>query len=75
LNDDRFRNYFGGAPQVNIKDRAYPVEILHLEEAACDVHWAVCITVCIIRKTEKKGDILVFMSGEQEIERVCAVLR
>ncbi|CCW69558.1 unnamed protein product [Phytomonas sp. Hart1] len=32
MDSDLFSQYFGGAPIISIKGRAYPVEVMHLEE-------------------------------------------
>lgn len=59
---------------VTIQGRAYPVEVAHTPVAPRDVE-AVCVqTVVTLHETAPPGDVLVFMSGQDKIERVVQAL-
>ena len=78
LDAEKFSMYFGGAPILRIPGRTFPVEIEYLEEPILDYMEAAIDTVHKIHsmKTspEDKGDILVFLTGQAEIEQAYAVI-
>ena len=65
----------GGAVStvVAIQGRAYPVEVAHTT-APHDVVAACVRTVVTLHETAPPGDVLVFMSGQDKIERVVQAL-
>ncbi|XP_010260281.1 PREDICTED: pre-mRNA-splicing factor ATP-dependent RNA helicase DEAH10 [Nelumbo nucifera] len=65
-----FSEYFGGARAVHIQGRPYPVDILYTHHAEPDYLEATLITVFQIHLEEGPGDILVFLTGQEEIESV-----
>ncbi|KAG2342230.1 P-loop containing nucleoside triphosphate hydrolase protein [Suillus weaverae] len=72
----KFQKYFavsGGAlpPLFKVPGRTHPVEVFHTEAPVLDYVNAVIRVVLKIHCTEKPGDILVFLTGEEEIEDVC----
>ena len=68
LNAERFQKYFTGAPLLDIPGRMYPVEILYTPKPVQDYLGAAIETVMKIHKEEAEGDILLFLTGEEEIE-------
>lgn len=74
MNAQKFQDFFN-APLFQVQNRAYPIEIYHLEEPTPNVELTVCHVVASIHNSAPKGDILVFQSGEWEVERVCDALR
>jgi len=50
----------------------FDVEIIYTEAPEKDYYAAVIRTVCHIHKNEAPGDILIFLTGEEEIENACA---
>lgn len=70
----KFSSYFFEAPIFTIPGRTYPVEILYTKEAESDYLDAALITVMQIHLTEPPGDILVFLTGQEEIETACEIL-
>lgn len=71
----KFSNYFGGCPVIDVPGRSYPVEIVHSEEDHFDdAEQAVVDSVLQIHRKALDGDILVFLPGQAEIERVCKTL-
>ena len=84
LNTDKFGPYFMGCPIIHVPGRVFPVDIYHSKtkqvmtasgpsnssyvQAAVDV-------ILKIHKKDEDGHILVFLTGQDEIERACSLLR
>lgn len=71
----RFCGYLDNCPSVSVPGRKFPVEILYTAEPQSDYVEAAIRTVVKIHRDEKPGDVLVFMTGEEEIEDVCKRLK
>ena len=71
---EKFQNYFD-APLAIIKGRTYPVEINYLSSPTDDYVDCAIKKVIQIHKEEKPGDILLFLTGEEEIESACQQIR
>ena len=71
---EKFQNYFD-APLAVIKGRTYPVEIKYLSSPTDDYVDCAIKKVIQIHKEEKPGDILLFLTGEEEIESACQQIR
>ncbi|CAI5441381.1 unnamed protein product [Caenorhabditis angaria] len=74
LDSVKFAEYFLEAPIFTIPGRTFPVEILYTKEPESDYLEAAHITVMQIHLTEPPGDILVFLTGQEEIDTSCEVL-
>jgi ATP-dependent RNA helicase DHX8/PRP22 len=74
LDSVKFSEYFYGAPIFTIPGRMFPVEILYTKEPETDYLDASLITVMQIHLTEPPGDILVFLTGQEEIDTACEIL-
>lgn len=70
----KFSSYFYEAPIFTIPGRTFPVKILYTKEPETDYLDAALITVMQIHLTEPPGDILVFLTGQEEIDTSCEVL-
>ncbi|KAL3985857.1 Oligonucleotide/oligosaccharide-binding (OB)-fold family protein [Acanthocheilonema viteae] len=70
----KFSEYFYEAPIFTIPGRTFPVEILYTREPETDYLDAAHITVMQIHLTEPPGDVLVFLTGQEEIDTSCEVL-
>ena len=68
MNASKFAEYFDDAPIFNIPGRRYPVEIFYAQEPEANYLAAAITTVFQIHTTQGKGDILVFLTGQDEIE-------
>ena len=68
LDAEKFQNYFHNAPLLAVPGRTYPVEIYYTKEFQRDYLDAAIRTVLQIHATEDEGDILLFLTGEEEIE-------
>jgi pre-mRNA-splicing factor ATP-dependent RNA helicase DHX15/PRP43 len=70
----KFQDYFN-APMLEIPGRMYPVDIMYTPEPVKDYIEEAIDTAVRIHRFEKEGDILIFLTGEEEIESTCAELR
>src|ERR1700710_3157104 len=71
LDAQKFQRYFMDAPLLAVPGRTHPVEIFYTMDAENDYVEAAIRTVLQIHATEPEGDILVFLTGEEEIEDTC----
>lgn len=71
LDAEKFQSYFNNAPLLAVPGRTHPVEIYYTPEFQRDYLDATIRTVLQIHATEDDGDILVFLTGEEEIEDAC----
>ncbi|KAE8168288.1 P-loop containing nucleoside triphosphate hydrolase protein [Aspergillus tamarii] len=74
LDAEKFSEYFNGCPIFSIPGRTFPVEIMYSKEPESDYLDAALITVMQIHLTEPSGDILVFLTGQEEIDTSCEIL-
>ena len=68
LDAEKFSEYFDFAPIFRIPGRRYPVDILYTKQPEADFLDAAVVTVLQIHVTQPPGDILVFCTGQEEIE-------
>ncbi|EGD88896.2 pre-mRNA-splicing factor ATP-dependent RNA helicase PRP43 [Trichophyton rubrum D6] len=68
LDAQKFQRYFSDAPLLAVPGRTHPVEIFYTPEPEQDYVEAAIRTVLQIHATEPEGDILLFLTGEEEIE-------
>lgn len=71
LDAQKFQSYFNDAPLLAVPGRTHPVEIFYTAEPERDYVEASIRTVLQIHATEPEGDILLFLTGEEEIEDTC----
>lgn len=74
LDADKFSAYFNECPIFTIPGRTFPVEILYSREPESDYLDTALVTVMQIHLTEPKGDILLFLTGQEEIDTACEIL-
>jgi len=75
LDAQKFQKYFNNAPFLPVPGRTHPVEIFYTPEPERDYVEAAIRTVLQIHATEPEGDILLFLTGEEEIEDACRKIR
>lgn len=68
LDAQKFQRYFNDAPLLAVPGRTHRVEIFYTPEPEQDYVEAAIRTVLQIHATEPEGDILLFLTGEEEIE-------
>jgi pre-mRNA-splicing factor ATP-dependent RNA helicase DHX15/PRP43 len=83
----KFQKYFGQragislnngdivAPLFKVPGRTHPVEIFYTEQAERDYVEAAIRTVLMIHRAEDPGDVLLFLTGEEEIEDACRKIK
>ena len=74
LDADKFSEYFNQCPIFTIPGRTFPVEIMYSKEPESDYLDAALVTVMQIHLTEPAGDILLFLTGQEEIDTSCEIL-
>ncbi len=74
LDADKFSEYFNQCPIFSIPGRTFPVEIMYSREPESDYLDAALVTVMQIHLTEPPGDILLFLTGQEEIDTSCEIL-
>ena len=74
LNAAKFSKYFDDAPIFNIPGRRYPVDIYYTAAPESNYLAAAVTSVLQIHLTQDKGDILVFLTGQDEIESAQEIL-
>ncbi|KAI5966026.1 hypothetical protein KGF57_000672 [Candida theae] len=71
INAEKFSSYFNGAPILNIPGRRFPVKIHYTKQPEANYLQAVMTTIFQIHLTQPlPGDILVFLTGQDEIEKL-----
>lgn len=75
LDAQKFQSYFNDAPLLAVPGRTHPVEIYYTPEFQRDYLESALRTVLQIHATEPEGDILLFLTGEEEIEDACRKLK
>ena len=71
LDASSFQKYFNQAPLFKVPGRLYPVEIFYTAAPEPDYIQAAVRTVVQIHLYEGPGDVLLFLTGEQEIMETC----
>jgi pre-mRNA-splicing factor ATP-dependent RNA helicase DHX15/PRP43 len=80
----KFQKYFGlgveqdketVAPLFKVPGRTHPVEVFYTQEPEPDYVEAAIRTVLMIHRAEDPGDILLFLTGEEEIEDACRKIK
>jgi len=71
----KMQGYFDNSPLLNIPGRTHPVEVFYTADPERDYLEAAIRTVMQIHNSEPEGDILLFLTGEEEIESACGQLR
>ena len=68
LEAEKMSDYFDGAPVFVIPGRRYPVEVMYTKAPEADYVDACIVTVLQTHLTQGPGDILVFLTGQDEVE-------
>ncbi|CAL8109470.1 unnamed protein product [Orchesella dallaii] len=70
LNAPKFSKYFNDAPILNVSGKGYEVELIYELSQFGDYIQRSVETVFKIHRNEPRGDVLVFLAGQDEIEKV-----
>ncbi len=74
MNADRFSRFFGDAPQFTIPGRTFPVDIMFSKFTVEDYVESAVKQALTIHLQSGPGDILIFMTGQEDVEVTCEVL-
>jgi ATP-dependent RNA helicase DHX8/PRP22 len=74
LDAGKFSEYFTNCPIFRIPGRLFPVTLFYAKEPEQDYLDAALITVMQIHLTQPPGDILLFLTGKEEIDTACEIL-
>ncbi|KAI0739572.1 pre-mRNA-splicing factor ATP-dependent RNA helicase PRP43 [Daedaleopsis nitida] len=81
LDAQKFQRYFSiagpskPAPLFKVPGRTHPVEVFYTQEPEPDYVEAAIRTVLMIHRAEDPGDVLLFLTGEEEIEDACRKIK
>ncbi|KIV92199.1 hypothetical protein PV10_06657 [Exophiala mesophila] len=74
MNSERFSRFYGGAPEFIIPGRTFPVDIQYSRSPCEDYVDSAVKQVLAIHVSHGAGDILVFMTGQEDIEVTCELI-
>lgn len=74
LDYDKFSKFFDNAKVLQIPGSMFPVETFYYSYQITDYMNTALNTVLNIHMREPDGDILLFLTGQEEIDRACEVL-
>lgn len=74
LDAAKFSEYFSGCPVIKIPGKTFPVEVLYAQSPQMDYIESALDAVMEIHVNEDPGDILVFLTGQDEIDSCCEIL-
>ena len=75
MNSERFARFFGGAPEFTIPGRTFPVDIQYSRSPCEDYVDSAVKQALAIHVSQGPGDILVFMTGQEDIEVTCELIQ
>lgn len=68
LDAEKFSSFFDDAPIFEVPGRRFPVDIFYTKAVEQDYIDAAVVSILQIHATQPPGDILVFLTGQEEIE-------
>lgn len=74
MDADKFAAFFGNVPIFYIRGRTYPVEVRYTKTPVTDYVDAAVKQAAAIHLGGATGDILIFMTGQEDIECTCYCL-
>lgn len=75
MNSKKFSDFYGGAPEFFIPGRTFPVDIMYHRSPVEDYVDQAVQQVLAIHVSMGAGDILVFMTGQEDIEVTCELVK
>jgi pre-mRNA-splicing factor ATP-dependent RNA helicase DHX38/PRP16 len=75
MNSKRFSDFYGGAPEFFIPGRTFPVDVMFHRSPVEDYVDQAVQQVLAIHVSMGAGDILVFMTGQEDIEVTCELVK
>ncbi|KAI6656538.1 hypothetical protein LOD99_1333 [Oopsacas minuta] len=74
MDAEKFSDFFGNIPIFHIPGRTFPVDVMFNRDNVEDYVEAAVKQIITIHLSSPRGDILVFMPGQEEIEVTCDVV-
>jgi ATP-dependent RNA helicase DHX8/PRP22 len=74
LDAEKFSGYFFDCPIFTIPGRNHPVDVFYSKQPETDYLDAALQVVMQIHLTEPEGDVLLFLTGKEEIDTACQIL-
>ena len=74
MNAERFSRFYAGAPEFFIPGRTFPVDIQYSRSPCEDYVDSAVRQVLAIHVSQPQGDILTFMTGQEDIEVTCELV-
>ncbi|KAL4638691.1 hypothetical protein ACB092_03G164200 [Castanea dentata] len=74
LDGEKVSNFFSNCPILSVPGKLYPVEILYSNERPTSYLEASLKTALDIHIREPEGDVLIFMTGQDDIEKLVSKL-
>ncbi|CAK8541921.1 unnamed protein product [Lathyrus sativus] len=74
LDGDKVSKFFRDCPVLNIPGKLYPVEVLYSKERPVNYLDTALKTALDIHVRQPEGDILIFMTGQDDIEKLVSKL-
>ncbi|UQC86820.1 helicase associated domain-containing protein [Colletotrichum lupini] len=75
MNAKRFSDFYSGAPEFIIPGRTFPVDVMFHRSPVEDYVDQAVQQVLAIHVSMDQGDILVFMTGQEDIEVTCELIQ
>eukprot|EP00298_Acanthocystis_sp_HF-20_P016089 c21372_g1_i3.p1 GENE.c21372_g1_i3~~c21372_g1_i3.p1 ORF type:complete len:638 (-),score=290.30 c21372_g1_i3:67-1866(-) len=75
MDSKKFSDFFGCSPIYTIKGRTFPVELFHSKTPVDDYVEEAAKKALEIHLGSGKGDILIFMTGQEDIETTCEAIK
>ena len=70
-----FQSYFNNCPLVQVQGRTFPVKRVYEEKTVADYTKEVIEKTAEVCQSGEEGDILVFLTQQNEIEKTCEELK
>lgn len=74
LDAEKFQQYMDMAPLFKIPGRRFPVDVFYTQAPEADYIDAAVVTALQIHVKEPLGDILIFLTGQEEVEATAELL-
>jgi pre-mRNA-splicing factor ATP-dependent RNA helicase DHX38/PRP16 len=74
MNSQKFADFFGGVPIFNIPGRTFPVQMFFSKNNPEDHVEAAVKQALKIHFSPNPGDVLIFMTGQEDVEATCFLL-
>lgn len=75
LDAEKFSKFFDNCEILYVEGKMYPVERLYLSQKTDDIIDTTIKTIVQVNQSEIDGGILVFLPGQEEIDKVCSSLQ